>query len=235
MRKAKPIAESTILAAATAAGLKCGRTADETRTLIVLVTCPRCWGTGSYSRCERYQSRCFECDVASGGKLIGQVWINGAKWYRAQKRREAAERRAEREAVKAAHALAVSRARECYELGRAAGFVSRDDLVTATREHIARQKAQAEAARLARHRWFGTVGDKIELRVVLDKVIRGGDRFNRWVLSIFRELETGSTLVWWNSTGEEEGQDMTIRATVKEHGTRDGKKQTVLTRVKVIA
>jgi hypothetical protein len=231
---AKPIADDKLIAAAKAAGVPIGRSKADGTTLLVKVTCPRCWGTGRYSRCEAYQDRCFECDVRSGGKLIGVVWMNAAKWYRQQKRREAEQRRRDRESAKAAAALAVSRAAACYELGRAVAFVSLDELVTATREHFAKLAADAEAARLDQQRWFGREGESVMLLVRLEKVIRGGThRWDRWRLSVMREVSTNSPVVWWNVLDADEGDLVSIRGTVKEHGVRDGEKQTVLTRVKV--
>lgn len=231
----KPIADDTLIAAAKAAGLPIGRSKADGVTLLVRVTCPRCWGTGRYSRCEAYQDRCFECDVRSGGKLIGVVWINAAKWYRQQKRREAKQRKRERDAIKAAAALAADRAKFCGMMSRpGVAFVSLDELVTATREHAAKLAAEAEAARIDRQRWFGREGETVELTVRVVKIIRGGtDRWNRWVLSVMRDVATDSPVVWWNCIDADEGETVKIRGTVKEHAVREGEKQTVLIRVKV--
>ena len=221
----KPVSEATVLEAAKAAALQTGRLSDG--TLVVLVTCPRCWGSGHYSSCQQYATRCFQCNVASGGKLIGKVWMNAAKWHRAQKRREAEQRRRERLENE-------RKAQECYEQGRGIVFVPLADLEAATREHMARLAAEAAAARLARKQFIGREGETVERTVVLEKIIRGGDRFRRWSLSIMRDVEADSRVIWWNRLDADEGDTVRIRGTVKAHELRDGEKQTVLTRVKVL-
>lgn len=232
----KPIADDTLIAAAEEAGVPIGRSKADGVTLLVRVTCPRCWGTGCYSRCEAYQDRCFECNVRSGGKLVGVVWINAAKWYRQQKRREAKQRKRERDAIKAAAALAADRATFCGIMARPGmAFMSVDQILTATREYAAKLAADAEAARLARQRWFGREGETVELTVRVVKIMRGGTyQWNRWVLSVTRDVTTASPVVVWKVIDADVGETVTIRGTVECHTVRDGERQTTLKNVKVI-
>lgn len=117
------------------------------------VTCPRCGGTGHYSRCEMYGTRCFQCNVASNGRHIGYVYDAATKTARRLKRREAAERRAARlEAKKAASEAAFLEALA----GRT--FVPLADVLAETRRLRELRAAEAQARRdaevAAGNRWL---------------------------------------------------------------------------------
>lgn len=76
-----------------------GHSRDDGR-LLVKVPCSRCGGSGHHSSCQMYGTRCFQCDVASGGARIGWEWVDAKKYDRrltARMRRET-KRQAEWEA-----------------------------------------------------------------------------------------------------------------------------------------
>ena len=104
-------------------------------------------------------------------------------------------------------------------------------------ENCARAAKKFEAEQAIRREssnHFGTVGDRIEIDVTLEKVISGEGAYGTWYLSIMKTA-SGDAVIWWNSLAIAEGESVRIRATIKAHDERDDVKQTVIARAKVIA
>jgi len=84
----------------------------------------------------------------------------------------------------------------------------------------------------------GTVGKRLDLVATLEAlIVIEGSVYGPKFLHKFR-TDRGEVLVWFASgtagAGHEDvGKEFAIRGTVKEHGTRDGAAQTVLTRCKL--
>ena len=188
----------------------------------VKTACRRCGGSGTFSRCEAFQSRCFDCDVASGGKRIGWELRDPIKFVRSIKAAATRAKRIAREQV----------ARE--EAGRlidARIAVTIDDLIATV--------APCKAAQLAASPVVGKIGERLTLVAKLEAVKSFESRYGTRVLCIFRELETGARLVWWTTWGAfpgdmERGDEVKIVATVSEHGEYGDAKQTTVQRVKLV-
>lgn len=190
--------------------------------LMVKRSCRRCGGTGHFSRCTMFGTRCLSCDVASGGTRIGWELVEPKKFIRAIKAAETRAKRIARERVAR---------QEAGRLIDARIAVTIDDLIATV--------APCKAAQLAASPVIGKIGDRLTLSAKLEAVKSFESRFGTRVLCIFRELETGARLVWWTTWGAfpgdmEKGDEVKIAATVTEHGEYNDAKQTTVQRVKLI-
>lgn len=81
--------------------------------------------------------------------------------------------------------------------------------------------------------YIGDKGERVERTVKLEKIIPCDGEFGISLLHLFRDVETGAKMTWFNSGTRSlaEGQTYDIKGRVKLHETRDGVKQTQLTRV----
>lgn len=97
--------------------------------------------------------------------------------------------------------------------------------------------ADKQAALDASREYVGIIGDKIVLTLVLKKVINIDTNFGPIGIFIFEDpiknviIYKGGCDAVWNLA---EGETVTLKATVKEHGTRNGVKQTLIQRPKAI-
>lgn len=90
---------------------------------------------------------------------------------------------------------------------------------------------RAEQGKRSTH--VGAVGERITLTLTTDKIIPLESAYGTKLLHLMADAR-GNRCVWFCSGGNslDKGSTVTVKATVKEHGERDGVKQTVLTRVK---
>ncbi len=87
----------------------------------------------------------------------------------------------------------------------------------------------------ADNEFIGVVGDKITTNVVVNKVIVIEGNYGRSYINIMTQAETGNNLVWFASNNLlNEGDNITLKGTIKALNVKDGKNQTQLTRCKVI-
>lgn len=125
-----------------------------------------------------------------------------------------------------------------YAQWRHLGFVA--SIVPAYQRHLERMVEQAAKERLrftdASSLHVGRVGEKLTVRVVLTKVIAVDGVYGLSHLHIFRD-ESGNVLKWFCSGSRPDfptdGTLVEIVATVKDHGMRQGVKETALTRVRL--
>lgn len=189
----------------------------------VKTTCRRCGGSGSYSYCQQYGTRCYDCSVASGGKRIGWEWVELKKAIARIRRSELkASKDKQRQQERAAH-IAAEQARVSM-----LGFVSLDEL-----------RAEAKAYANRNLTTFGIKGERIELSVKFLGASGFETHFGERVIARFEESVTKSSLVWftsWNALPYELERDnvFRIKGTVKDHQEYNGKPQTVLTRVTLV-
>lgn len=93
------------------------------------------------------------------------------------------------------------------------------------------------AALDARRQHLGEIGQKITLKLTVRKIIEFETVFGWNNLFIMEDAEQNVVIYKGNSAAfaeVNEGETITITATVKDHGTRDGTKQTVIQRPKQI-
>lgn len=189
-------------------------------------TCPRCGGEGWAGQWMYTGVTCFRCG-GSGRRERPVIVREYTDEYAAklEARRKAKEAKyAEEHAEEIAAAKAEQERREAEMEAQIA----------------AEKAALEEIERKARGHYYGTIGQKIETEVTytghvfFDSVYGGG------IIYKF-DTDDGAHLVWMtsgslggNDTVVDEGERITIRATIKEHKERHGVEQTMLTRVKVI-
>jgi hypothetical protein len=83
--------------------------------------------------------------------------------------------------------------------------------------------------------WLGNVGDKVTVEVVVNKVIVSDGHYGLSYINIMTELSTGNNVVWFGSNKVlNDGEKVTLKGSIKALNDRDGKKQTVLTRCKIV-
>jgi hypothetical protein len=95
-------------------------------------------------------------------------------------------------------------------------------------------KAKADQVR-SDNQYLGNVGDKVTVEVVVNKVIVSDGHYGLSYINIMTELSTGNNVVWFGSNKVlNDGEQVTLKGSIKALNDRDGKKQTVLTRCKII-
>lgn len=118
--------------------------------------------------------------------------------------------------------------RMVYE-GRDMGLAA--SIVAAYQRHLSTlrwKELQAKRAEVAQH--VGNVGDRIRVKVVVEKVVQCDSMYGTSHLHIMSDND-GNVFIWFSSAGAyETGAELVLKGTIKKHDVRDGVKQNVLTR-----
>jgi hypothetical protein len=195
------------------------------------VTCPRCDGKGIYyiGVCNGNlvpshvdQGVCFRC--GGSGKIKGK-WKEYTPEYEAklEARRKAKAEKLEEERAKEAARIEAERK---------------------TKEEADRIAREAEEARIlakkAISQYIGEIGEKVDIDVVLEKrawfdipSFRGFGMDTMHVYT-FRN-EHGDAIVWKTTTPleYEDGEELQLKGSVKEHSEYADEKQTIVTRCRI--
>lgn len=180
----------------------------------VTCKCEKCSGTGVIPQFYHVASgTCFDC--------------NGSGWVEEKEYEYTQEWLAKQEAKRAKEAAK----REAERAERAAEQAKRE----------AEWKAQeAERERIRRGHFFGDVGQKLEVEVTF-KGYSEYETFYGWTKVYRFDTDDGAHLIWKSSANLggndwyiDEGDKITIKASIKEHKEYHGIEQTELSRVKVI-
>jgi hypothetical protein len=97
--------------------------------------------------------------------------------------------------------------------------------------------ASKQAAIDAARQHIGTVGEKVTLTLTLKKVINVENKFGVVGIFIFEDTEKNVVIYKGNSSAVwelAEGEVVTLKASIKEHGVRNGVKQTLIQRPKAV-
>jgi len=97
------------------------------------------------------------------------------------------------------------------------------------------QKEHQEPEWLTRKKnsqYVGKVGERMDFRLTVDKVIPVAGQFGASYITILHD-DSGNVFKWSASSQLDEGETYSIKATIKEHAEYDGGKQTVITRGKI--
>ena len=97
--------------------------------------------------------------------------------------------------------------------------------------------ASKQAAIDAAREHIGTVGEKVTLTLTLKKVINVENKFGVIGIFIFEDTEKNVVIYKGNSSAVwelAEGEVVTLKASIKEHGVRNGVKQTLIQRPKSV-
>ncbi len=195
------------------------------------------WGAiqhDAYGNCigSTYSGTCFKC---GGAGYVWEIVKEYTPEYRAK--------------LDAANERRKAKQREKWESERA----EREKYWAEQRAQWAKEKEErrkAEEARKAVSQYVGNVGDRITVTVKLEKRVAyevpafGGYGTQIKRIYIFAD-DAGNKIVWktsgvlwhdpndWNKGGVQEGDTVTIKGTVKDHGEYNGEKQTEIQRVKI--
>lgn len=96
---------------------------------------------------------------------------------------------------------------------------------------VKKEIAQENAIK-AISQYVGEIGVRQEFTVTIKKVITGEGYYGTWVLTISEDAD-GNVITYFNRIGYE-GDKVTFKATIKDHKERDGQKQTVVSRAKLV-
>lgn len=101
-------------------------------------------------------------------------------------------------------------------------------------QYLKERKAQWEKDNAPETEWYGSINDKVTLDVTL-KSIRGFDGTYGWTNIFAFEDNQGHQFIWKTGSYVEvqEGDEVTLKGTIKAHSEYKGIKQTELTRCKV--
>ena len=110
-------------------------------------------------------------------------------------------------------------------------------LVSVIGAYNAEQMKQNQVNQIASNNdWLGNVGDKITIDVTVNKMIISEGNYGLSYINIMTQDITGNNVVWFSSNHVLDDNDkVKLMGTVKAQNDRYGKKQTVLTRCKIIS
>ena len=106
---------------------------------------------------------------------------------------------------------------------------------TARAKYAVADTAKERNGRKICNEFFGTVGGKFENPLTLEKIFTyEGQYGTAFVVRFFDD--DGRKFVWFasNCPDLEDGQRVTVKGTVKKHEERNGEKQTIVTRCKIV-
>jgi predicted nucleic acid-binding Zn-ribbon protein len=194
-----------------------------------LVKCDRCGGTGVYTwggtinGRPMYAGTCFKC---GGNRYLWDTVKEYTPEYRAKLDAANEKRRAKKDTERAEREAQWAKERE--------------------------ERRKAEEARKAISQYFGNVGERVTMKLTLEKVVEFEvPSFGGWgtdLKRIYIMIDEAGNKFTWKTTGflgrddadgrwhgVEEGGTATVKATIKGHDEYRGEKQTELQRVKVVA
>lgn len=94
------------------------------------------------------------------------------------------------------------------------------------------EMAKASAAAAATSNWIGTVGARQMFTFTIRKVIMIEGVYGASYLHIMNDADGNVVIYKGTNVLGQEKQTVTVKATIKEHGERDGVKQTKISRPK---
>jgi hypothetical protein len=211
--------------------------------------CSRCGGQGGAEAWKHTGFTCYKCG-GNGGKHIAEVTVYTAEQLAAlnakQDAKHAAKVAAKREKEEATVAAFVAAYPEIttkfalvstpstfvldvIEKGRKVGSLSARQ-VEALNAALDREIARKEQDSVSQH--VGTVGDRIEFTATVTFTSGFESSFGYVTVTGLRD-DAGNIYIQKGKHIGYKGERLTIKASVKEHGTRDGINQTIITRPKV--
>lgn len=217
---------------------------------IVKASCSRCGGQGGAEAWKRTGFTCYKCHGDGGHRLVRETVYDREAFVKREAKQQAkvaakraadqAKADATKASFEAAHGDLIAKVAQItkpsaflcdiIEKGNKYGSISEAQAAAAYRAadtEIARQEQNKTA------QWVGTVGDRIEITGTIVSRIAYASTFGVVVISVLKD-KAGNIFVQKGRGIGDKGEEVTIKATVKEHGVRDGVKQTIISRPKAI-
>jgi len=118
-----------------------------------------------------------------------------------------------------------------YVAPKYAGYVA--SIIVAYKKAMDEEIKRAEKA-LRLNEWFGTVGQKVCLRLKVESVRAFDGAYGMTYMNRMSDNE-GRTFVWWTGQDLKEGAEVILKGSIKALDEYKGTKQTVLTRCKEVS
>lgn len=187
------------------------------------ITCWKCSGTGFYCMGihdgQPYSHTGFVCHPCNG------TGYKGFEKIKTPEQIARAEARAEKKRIKEAAAYEAHRAeREAEEARKLQAQIKAD-------EELA---YQINAEKSGSH-YVGTIGDRQDFIIVLDKHLSFPSRFGDINIYLMRDNQGNRIIYKGWIAGLNEGEQSTIKATIKDHTEYKGEKQTIIQRPKLLS
>ena len=193
-------------------------------------SCPRCAGTGYWSRGHRIENGiCFKC----GGSGDNRTEFVPVKKYAQKLKREKAARE-----KKVAKRLEKINKRKEKMLEGQRNWCEKNGFGRITFDEKNELEKKRRIEKQEKAVFLGEVKEILELTVTYEKKFSVYSQYGTVFVYKFSD-DNGNVLIWKTSTGlyysygAKEGDKIQIKGRVKEHNNYKGEKQTVLTRCKV--
>ena len=211
--------------------------------------CKRCGGKGGSEAWKHTGFTCYECG-GTGGRYIDTEYVYTADQLAKMNARQDAARAKRQAAADAKAAEALLNFKTTYadllakiqqvkspsdfilkvlEKGEKYGTLSDrqvEALNSAAEKALARQQADEGST------WLGKVGDRITFTATITFVTGFDTQFGYTTVTGLRD-DDGNMIVQKGVSIGDKGDRLTVTATVKEHGERNGVKQTIISRPKI--
>jgi hypothetical protein len=96
------------------------------------------------------------------------------------------------------------------------------------------ERAEQRAAEAAKSQWIGTIGERREFEVRVVHVHEFYGQFGTTYITVMKDAYD-NTIVQKGAHVSGKGNIVKLKATIKEHGEREGVKQTIISRPKVLS
>lgn len=212
--------------------------------------CYRCGGLGGAEAWKHTGYTCYKCGGDGGKRMVAETVYTREQYAKRTAKADAAReaRKAKKEAAEAAskaafaetHASLIALVEQIkrpsnflasiMEKGWMFGRLSNDQAsaaYAAAERELRLQKLDAAS------QWVGTVGERIDITGTIVFTVRFEGRFGFTYITGVKDA-AGNIFIQKGVKIGEKGDEIVLKATVKAHETRDGVKQTMITRPKAI-
>lgn len=225
-------------------------TAGKTTYTLVSKYCSRCGGKGGAEHWKHTGFTCFKCGGTGGhyktdeAVYTAQALATMNDRADAKAAKKAAQITAKAEAAKAAFesqyadlvALVATLKNpsdfidNVFEQGIKKGALT-DRQIEAVKVAVERGTKKATEAGSSQH--VGQIGDRLTLPLTVVFVTSYDTAFGTCFVTILNDIEKNVLVYKGNKTLGGKGDQITVTSTIKEHGERDGVKQTIISRPKL--
>ena len=94
--------------------------------------------------------------------------------------------------------------------------------------------AATRAAAAAASRHIGTIGERITITLTCDHVIEFDGMYGTTYINLMRDADGNRIVYKGTKCLTDKGSSVTVKATIKDHGERDGERQTIIARPTII-
>lgn len=100
------------------------------------------------------------------------------------------------------------------------------------RAALAAERASAQAAQAAQSNWIGSKGERADFQLTVRFITSFDTQFGTLWITVMEDA-AGNVVVYKGNKIAERGESLKLKATIKDHGTRNEIKQTIISRPKL--